>query len=66
MKISNLIKLYNNDAMKLSYSKIFVFVFFSTIFLINKVVSQQYDCTFKPPILKIDFGQCFTVTTVLM
>lgn len=56
MKISNLIKLYNNDAMKLSYSKIFVFVFFSTIFLINKVVSQQYDCTFKPPILKIDFG----------
>jgi hypothetical protein len=42
--------------MKLPYFKNFIFVFLILVVSINNVESQQYDCTFKPPILKIDFG----------
>ncbi len=39
---------------------------FLFIMLANPIVAQQYDCTFKPPILKIDFGNASSTSAINM
>jgi hypothetical protein len=42
-------------------SPVLLFLF---ILLASKIVAQQYDCTFKPPILKIDFGNASSTSAI--
>jgi len=44
-------------------SSVLLFIF---IILMNKIKAQQYDCTFKPPILKIDFGNASSTSAINM